>query len=170
MPSSLPVPWPTQTDRSRHTALGIYSAFALAAIAAVLTPTLFWLPLAIVAAVACGVLVFRNLTTACVVWLLLAASTLELTLADLIGPGAYQTTIAAVKATELVLALLCAARFGPYPDLFNPSLAFLAMFIAGLAHGLHPDLTRAASLRSLIGSVAPFAFAFSRLSPRWGGQ
>ncbi len=48
-------------------------------------------------------------------------------------------------------------------------LAFLAMFVAGLAHGLHPDLTPGGSLRSLLGSVAPFAFAFSRLSPGWGG-
>ena len=42
------------------------------------------------------------------------------------------------------------------------------MFVAGLAHGLHPDLTAADSLRSLLGSVAPFAFAFSRLPPDWG--
>jgi hypothetical protein len=28
---------------------------------------------------------------------------------------------------------------------FNPALAFIAMFVAGLAHGLHPDLTPADS-------------------------
>ena len=32
-----------------------------------------------------------------------------------------------------------------------------------------PDLTPAGSLRSLVGSMAPFVFAFSRLSPGWGG-
>ena len=73
-----------------------------------------------------------------------------------------------MKAAELGLALLCILRYGLYPDVFNPGLAFLAMFVAGLAHGLHPDLTPADSLRSLLGSVAPFAFAFSRLSPGWG--
>jgi O-antigen ligase len=52
--------------------------------------------------------------------------------------------------------------------LYNPAFAFGAMFVTGLAHGLHPDLTPAASLRSLLGSIAPFAFAFSRLSPNWG--
>ena len=41
------------------------------------------------------------------------------------------------------------------------------MFVVEQAHGLHHDLTQAESLRSLAGSVAPFAFAFSRLSRRW---
>ena len=92
-----------------------------------------------------------------------------MTLGDIVGPGAYQATIAAVKAAELGLALLCILRYGLYADVFNPGLAFVAMFIAGLAHGLHPDLTQLGSLRSLLGSMAPFALAFSRLSPGWGG-
>jgi O-antigen ligase len=50
---------------------------------------------------------------------------------------------------------------------YNPALGFLAMFVAGEAHGLHHDLTQAESLRSLAGSVVPFAFAFSRLSRNW---
>ncbi|MGH7155682.1 MAG: O-antigen ligase family protein, partial [Acetobacteraceae bacterium] len=58
-------------------------------------------------------------------------------------------------------------RFGPRLDVFNPGLAFVAMFITGIAHGLHPGLTMADSLRSLIGSAAPFAFSFSRLSRGW---
>ena len=36
-----------------------------------------------------------------------------MTLGDLIGPGAFHGTIAAVKAAELVLALLCLLRYGP---------------------------------------------------------
>jgi O-antigen ligase len=42
------------------------------------------------------------------------------------------------------------------------------MFAAGLAHGLYPALTATDSLRSLLGSVAPFAFGFARLPPGWG--
>jgi O-antigen ligase len=72
-----------------------------------------------------------------------------------------------VKAAQIGLALLCVLRYGLYPDVFNPGLAFVAMFAVGLAHGLHPDLTISGSLRSLLGSVAPFAFACSRLSPAW---
>jgi O-antigen ligase len=169
MPPSLPLTQPTTTDWTRPTTLAICGAFVLSGAAALLAPGLFWVPLVAAAGVCAGILVFRHLTIVCVAWLLLAASTLEMTLADLIGPGAYQPTIAVVKTTELGLALLCVARYGLYPDLFNPGFAFLAMFVAGMGHGLYPDLTRAASLRSLLGSVAPFAFAFSRLSPRWAG-
>jgi O-antigen ligase len=142
--------------------------FALSAVFAVLAPQWFWIPLALLAITAGAVLVFRHLTACCVAWLLIAGATLEMALGDLIGPNAFQATIAAVKFAELLLALLCVLRYGPSPDLWNPALAFLAMFVAGLAHGLYPDLTVAASLRSLLGSIAPFAFAFSRLSPNWG--
>ncbi len=41
------------------------------------------------------------------------------------------------------------------------------MFLGGLAHGLWPGLTPGDSLRSLVGSVAPFVFGFSRLSRGW---
>jgi O-antigen ligase len=164
----LPTPWSAQADRSRPVLLAIGGAFAAATAAAMLAPSWFWVPLAIFAAAATGILAFRHLVAVCVAWLLIAGATLEMTLGDIVGPGAYQATIAAVKAGELGLALLCIVRYGFYADVFNPGLAFLAMFIAGLAHGLHPDLTPADSLRSLLGSVAPFAFAFSRLSPGWG--
>ena len=164
MARPLPIPWLPQPDLG----LAIGAMFAAAAISAVVMPALFWLPLVAAAIVAAGILVYRHLVAVCVLWLLLAGLTLEMTLADLVGQGAYQSTIAAVKLAELGLALLCVVRYGPAPDLFNPGLAFVAMFVAGLAHGLHPDLTAAASLRSLLGSVAPFAFAFSRLSPGWG--
>jgi O-antigen ligase len=165
----LPTPWSGQADWTHPVLLAICGAFGLAAAAAVLTPAWYWAPLAIVAITASGVLAFRHIVAVCVAWLMIAGATLEMTLGDIVGPGAYQGTIAAVKAAELGLALLCVLRYGFYPDVFNPGLAFVAMFIAGLAHGLHPELTPMGSLRSLLGSVAPFAFAFSRLSPGWGG-
>ena len=168
MATPLPTPWSTQADLTRPVVLAIGGAFACAAAGAGLAPAWFWVPLGIVAIAATGILAFRHLVAVCVAWLLVAGATLEMALADIVGPGAYQSTIAAVKATELGLALLCVLRYGFYADVFNPALAFLAMFVAGLAHGLHPELTPADSLRSLLGSVAPFAFAFSRLSPGWG--
>ena len=114
-----------------------------------------------------AVLAFRHTVVFCVAWLLIAGATLEMTLQHLFGPASYQSTIAAVKGAELVLAGVCVLRYGLSPDVFNPGLAFLAMFVAGQAHGLHHDLTQSESLRSLAGSVAPFAFAFSRLSRNW---
>jgi O-antigen ligase len=168
MAALLPVPWSGQADRSLLALLAIGGAFACAAATAILAPVLFWLPLAGLAVVAAGVVAFRHTVTACVAWLLIAGATLELALNDLVGPSAYQGAIAMVKAAGLGLALLCVLRYGFQADVFNPALAFLAMFVAGLAHGLHPDLTVGDSLRSLLGSVAPFAFAFARLPPRWG--
>jgi O-antigen ligase len=166
--NSLTLRLPAEPDHSLPILLSVCGAFALSAGCLVFAPTLFWFPLVVLAVAATAVLVFRNLTACCVAWLLIAGATLEMTLGDLIGPDAFQDTIAVVKLAELLLALLCVLRYGPSPDLFNPALAFLAMFAAGLAHGLYPDLTMAASLRSLLGSIAPFAFAFSRLSPNWG--
>ena len=149
--------------------LAICGAFATAAAGSVLVPSWFWLPLAIVAVAAAGILAYRLTIALCVVWLLIAGATLEMTLSDIVGPAAFQTTIAVVKAAELGLALLCIVRYGPCADVFNPvPRASLAMFVVGVAHGLHPGLTPTDSLRSLLGSVAPFAFAFSRLPPRWG--
>ncbi len=43
------------------------------------------------------------------------------------------------------------------------------MLCAGFAHGLYPGLTAADSARSMIGSVAPFAFCFCRLPRAWPG-
>jgi O-antigen ligase len=164
----LQTPWATQADCSLPALLVIGFAFASATAGTLLAPAWFWLPLAIVAVAAIGILAFHHTIAFCVVWLLLAGATLEMTLGDIVGPAVYPGTIAAVKAAELGLALLCIARYGLRPDVFNPGLGFVAMFVMGLAHGLHPALTPAGSLRSLLGSVAPFAFAFSRLSPGWG--
>lgn len=128
----------------------------------------FWLPLATLAARGVVIVAFRHVVLLCAAWLLIAGATLEMTLTDLVGPGAFQPTIAVVKAAELGLAALCVLRFGFTFDVFNPALAYVVMFIAGMAHGLHPDLSTTDSLRSLLGPVAPFAFAFSRVPRRWG--
>jgi hypothetical protein len=113
----LPTPWSEHADRSRPVLLAIGGTFATAATAAMLSPAWFWVPLAILAATAAGLVAFRHLVAVCVVWLLIAGATLEMTLGDLVGPGAYQTTIAAVKAAEIGLALLCILRYGFYADL-----------------------------------------------------
>jgi O-antigen ligase len=159
--------WPGSADWGGavgRTAIGIVT---ITAALALLAPFWFWLPLAAAAAAGVAVLAFRHTVAFCVVWLIIAGTTPEMTLNDLIGPTAFQTTIAAIKGTQLALAAVCVLRYGFAPDRFNPGLGFLAMFIVGQVHGLHHDLTQADSLRSLIGSIAPFAFAFSRLPLRW---
>jgi O-antigen ligase len=168
MPAPLHTPWAVQADRSHLVLLAFCGAFASAAVGAVFVASWFWLPLTIVAAAAIGIVAFRHTIAFCVVWLLLAGATLEMALADLVGPAAFETTIAVVKSAELGLALLCVVRYGFRLDVFNPALAFVAMFAAGLVFGLYSGLTPADSLRSLLGSIAPFAFAFSRVPPRWG--
>jgi O-antigen ligase len=164
---SLPTPWSGQTDQNLPLLIAVGTAFATAAVATVVAPFWFWVPLAFVAVAAIGVLAFRHTVAFCVAWLLVVGCTLEMTLGDMIGMELYQPIIASVKATGIVLAALCVLRYGAYADLFNPGLAFVVMFAFGAVHGLHPALTPVDSLRSLIGSMAPFAFAFSRLSPGW---
>jgi len=119
------------------------------------------------AALGLAVLAWRHLIGFSVAWLLLAGVSLEMTLHDLIDPTAYGATIAAVKAAQLGLAALCTLRYGPRLDAFNPAWAYLGIFAIGLVHGLHPGLSAADSLRSLAGSVAPFAFCFSRPPRDW---
>jgi O-antigen ligase len=164
----LPNPWSSRAEWTVPLTVAACAVIAATGAGAVFDPQLFWAPLAIAAAAGIAVLAFRHTVVFCAAWLLIAGSTLEMTLGDLLGPAMFQPVIAAVKAAELGLALLCIVRYGPRLDVFNPGLAFLAMFVVGLAHGLHPDLTQAESLRSLVGSAAPFAFAFSRLSRDWG--
>ncbi len=139
----------------------------LGAACAALAPPLYWTLLQATALLAALALVWRFTALASAIWLVIAACTLEMTFYDLIGPAAFATTIALVKAGGIGLALICVLRYGPRLDLFNPSWAFAAMFVAGLADGLHPGLTVSDSLRSLVGSAAPYAFGFSRLSRDW---
>jgi O-Antigen ligase len=139
----------------------------LSLVCALFTPTLFWLLLA--AAACCGVvfLAFRFTPAFTVAWLVITAASLEMTAVDLLGADAYQPTIALIKAVGIGLAIVTVLRYGPRFDPFNPAFAWLAMFLGGMAHGLWPGLTLGESLRSLIGSAAPFAFGFSRLSRGW---
>lgn len=134
---------------------------------ALLAPALFWTALAAAAALGLAILAWRHLTAFCVAWLLIAGLTLEMTLRDLLDPQAFFTTIAAVKAAQIGLGLLLALRHGARLDPLNPAWIFVLVFGAGLLHGLHPGLTPADSLRSLAGSVAPFAFCFTRPPAGW---
>ncbi len=164
---ALPTPWTGQADRTFLLTMAGCAFFGASTACALLAPLWFWLPPAAAAAVGIAILAFRHTVVFCVAWLLIAGATLEMTLQDLVGPAAFQSTIAAVKGAELALAVICILRYGLNSDVFNPGLGFLAMFVVGQAHGLHHDLTQAESLRSLAGSFAPFAFAFSRLSRNW---
>lgn len=144
-----------------------FALLSVAAGCALVAPALFWLLLVSVAAAGLLFLVWRHLVIATALWLVVTGATLEMVLNDLLGPGAFATTIALVKGVGLLLAAMAVLRYGPRLDLFSPALAWIGMFVAGLAHGLWPDLSTADSLRSLIGSVAPFAFGFCRLSGDW---
>jgi O-antigen ligase len=141
--------------------------FGVALLLAVAAPFLFWMLLAATALLGAGLLLYERPVAATAGWLLVVGSTPEFWLGDLVGGGSL--LIAAEKLAGLALAAVCAVRYGPRLDLFNPGLAFLAIFACGLQHGLHPRLELAESLRSLAGSAAPFAFSFSRLSRSWAG-
>jgi O-antigen ligase len=167
MRPSLPNPWTGQFDHSIPLLFAVAAAFTASAATTLVAPTLFWLPLGAIAVGGIGILAYRHTVAFCVAWLLIAGATLEMTLADAIGLEWYQPVIAVVKAAEIGLVALCMLRYGVYPDVFNPGIAFVAMFAVGLVHGLHPDLMPAESLRSLAGSVAPFAFGFCRLPAAW---
>ena len=88
---------------------------------ALCVPGLFWPVLAMAVAAGGGLLALRHTTVFCVGWLLVAGCSLEMTATDLLGPAAFQTTIALVKAAEIGLALLCARRWGARADPGNPA-------------------------------------------------
>jgi O-antigen ligase len=159
--------WSGQSDRKGMVRAAAIGCFAASAACAVLVPPWFWLPFSPFAIAGVVLLVFRHTIAFSIAWLLLAGATLEMTLMDLVGPETFEPTIAVVKGTGLALALVCALRYGAVVDVWNPTWAFLAMFVAGAAHGLHPGLTFIDSLRSLAGSVIPFAFTFARLPRAW---
>lgn len=147
--------------------LGISCFFLTLLGSALLAQIVFWSLLLVASALGITFLAWRHVDTASAAWLLLAGLTLEMTLHDLIGPDAYAVTIAIVKSAQLALGVLCVLRYGPSLDPVNPAWVFVAMFAMGFVHGLHPGLTTADSSRSLLGSVAPFAFCFSRLPSTW---
>src|SRR6185437_11987745 len=156
---------------ARHDLTGVIAAaggaLALAALAAaLLQPLLLWALLAAVALLGLLALTFAFPVPASVGWLVLAGSTPEMWLGDLAG-GGWAVIVGVVKLIGLALAGVCVLRYGATADLFNPGLAFVVMFAASLVHGRHENLDLAESLRSLVGSCAPFAFSFSRLSLPW---
>jgi O-antigen ligase len=132
-----------------------------------LVPPVFGLLLAATVVSGIGFLAFCFPPGFCVAWLLITGMSLEMTAFDLIGEEAYQPVIAIVKGIEIGLGMLCALRFGPRLDPLCPAWAFVAMLVASLMHGLRPGLTTMDSLRSAIGSVAPFAFCFCRAPRSW---
>ncbi len=157
---------------ARAEALGphvVHGAAALmlgaALLLAVAAPMAFWWALAALAACVAGLLAYDFPVAATVAWLVLTGSTPEYWLGDL-GGGA-SLLVAAEKFAALGLALLCIGRYGIRLDRCNPAFGFLAIYASGLAHGLHPMLDPMESLRSLAGSVAPFAFCFCRVPAAW---
>jgi O-antigen ligase len=125
----------------------------------------FWPPLTLLPAALALALAAAFPAEATALWLAALATCPEMWLGDLIGRT--PEIIGIDKAVGLLLLLLCLLRYGARWDAANPGLAFLFMFLAGLMHGFWPGLSMADSLRSLVGSAAPFAFSWSRLSPGW---
>ena len=134
--------------------LTISGSAILMAAAAWLYPSLLPLPIAALLALGLIAQASRHLTAVWVAWLFVAALSLEMALSDLIGPEAFQPTIAAVKGGGIGLAALAIVRFGFVPDRFNPVRAFVGIAAMGLAAGIHPDLATADMARSMIGSGA----------------
>lgn len=104
---------------------------------------------------------------ATVLWLFAVASCPEMWLADLLHLPDPELIIGLGKAVGLVLVLFCLVRYGARMSLANPAFAFPVMALTGLLHGLWPGLSVEQALRSLIGSIAPFAFSFVRLPHAW---
>ena len=128
------------------------------------------LPGVILALLAFGVILLacRHLTAAWAGWLLVTGLSLEMALTDLIGPDAFQITIAVTKATEIGLVALTILRLGVVPDRFNPAWAFVAMGATGAIAGVHPGLTMMEMARSLVGDVTPFLLFFCVKPAGWG--
>ncbi len=164
---ALPAPLPAPLPDTTLVGLAAAGLLLVALACALLAPPLFWLLPTAATAAAVVFLAYRFTPGFTAAWLLLTSASLEMTASDLLGEPYFQPTIALVKGIGIGLAVVAVLRYGPRLDLFNPSFAWLAMFAGGLAHGLLPGLSADASLRSLIGSVAPFVFGFSKLSRDW---
>jgi hypothetical protein len=148
--------------------LAIIGLTALLAATAWLSPPL--LPALIVTCLVSGglLLTWRHLTKAWQIWLLITGLSLEMALSDLIGPAAFQPTIAVVKGGEIGLVALMMLRYGVVPDRWNPAWGFAAIAAAGMVAGVHPDLTPSDMARSLVGSVTPFLLFFCVKPAGWG--
>ncbi len=135
--------------------------------AGIVSPPLFGMVLATAVVAGIAFLAVRFPTWFCVAWLLVTGMSLEMTLHDLAGDETYQPAIAVIKGIEICLGIVCMIRFGVKQDLLCPVWAFPAMFVCGWVHGLYPGLTTVDSLRSTVGSAAPFVFCLSRVPRSW---
>ena len=81
-------------------AVAAWGFLAAGAAFALLAPPLFWLSLAGTAALAVAFLAFRNTGACCAVWLLIAGSTPEMAIGDMIGPAAPQAIIKALSIVD----------------------------------------------------------------------
>jgi O-antigen ligase len=133
-----------------------------------LVPTVF--PEAIVGVLGVGgvILALRHPTAFWLGWILVTGLSLEMALADIIGPEAFQPTIAVTKGGEIALVTLTIIRFGCLADKFNPAFGFVWMAATGLAFGLYPGVTHSDVARSLVGSVAPFLVFYCVKPAGWG--
>lgn len=145
-------------------AFGIMAAACGAALA-VSAPSSLGVVLGLTSIAALALFAFDFPVSATAAWLLLAGSTPEYWLAD--AAGGAGALIAAEKFAAFGLVAISGIRFGFRLDPFNPAHAFGFIFAAGFLHGLHPRLEAIESLRSLAGSVAPFAFGFVRFPQDW---
>ncbi|HQT46382.1 MAG TPA: O-antigen ligase domain-containing protein, partial [Acidocella sp.] len=119
------------------------------------------LALVVLAALCALGITLRFPAAACVFWVLALETSPDIWLAQMIG--GHEMIIAAMKGVGLVLVAVLGLRHGIKLDRYNPGFAFAFMFVTGGMHGLYPGLTLLASLRSLVGSAAPFLFSFARL-------
>ncbi len=158
-------PQPGGTAQNLAWPLGL--AVPMLVVAWLAPPLLPWLIGGMLGAGALG-LAWCYLTQAWVLWLVIAGLSLEMALSDLIGPEAFQVTIAAVKGTEIGLVSLTILRHGFVFDRYNPGWAFVAMAGIGAAAGLHPGLTMGDMTRSAIGSITPFLLFFCAVPAGWG--
>jgi O-antigen ligase len=154
-------------DESSLVIRGAAVSLAAALASACLAPSLFWLLLGAAVTAGIALLALRHTQVFCVGWLVVTGCSLEMAASNLIGITAFQPTIAAVKAIGISLAICSALRWGPRLDPLNPAWGICAIAVFGTAHGLHRDLGATDSLRSLVGSLAPFAFFFCRTPPAW---
>ena len=140
--------------------------FVLYAVAAMMGQTQIMMMIALGILACIAVVCLRMPVLCCAAWVLVIGSTPEMWLPDIIHNSANLAT-ALTKLSGFGLVAICVLRYGLVIDLFNPGFAFVLMFFFGLGHGLYPTLTVGESLRTVVGSAAPYAFSFSRLSQRW---
>jgi O-antigen ligase len=150
-----------------HTAIVVFAVGFIALVAMASFYDLRLLPpvLALGALLCVAVPVVRWPVATSAAWILIAGSSPEMWLGEMAGDP--NTITAIVKLSGLGLVVACILRYGGRPNILNPASAYILIFIVGLLHGMWPTLTVMDSARSLIGSAAPFAFSFSRLSRRW---